>query len=70
MINDIDPYGEEIWENEQLYGLQYLESTRGIYPEVDAITDRIILRREREIKYHNFPWWKKMFIDRFIYIYS
>lgn len=66
----IDPYCEEIWEDEKLYGLDYLETIRGIYPDVDSLTDKIVSRRKKEIKYNSFPWWKKIFIDKIIYIYS
>jgi hypothetical protein len=71
--HDIDPYGEEIWEDEKLYGLEYLESIRGIYPEVDRITDRIkngiLMQRERLMQWEIMPWWKKIFISKIEFIY-
>lgn len=58
---DIDPYGEEIWENEILYGFQHLESIRGLYPEVDIITDRLCRERDELQEWFQMPWWKKLF---------
>jgi len=68
--SEIDPYGEEIWENEPLYGLAYLESVRGQWPELDRITDRIILQQSRVVEWYNLPWWKKIFISKIEYIYK
>lgn len=58
---DIDPYGEEIWENEILYGFAHLESIRGLYPEIDIITDRLCRERDELHAWFNMPWWKKLF---------
>jgi hypothetical protein len=58
---DIDPYGEEIWENEVLYGLAHLESIRGLYPEVDEITDRLCRERNELQEWFQMPWWKRIF---------
>jgi len=68
---DIDPYGEEIWGDdeksqtiyriEHLYGFEYLESIRGLYDDVDIITDRLIKERDELQIWFQMPWWKKMF---------
>lgn len=71
-MNEIDPYGEEIWgdENFPYPIIKPLETYRGIDPYLDLLINKINRVHCREQIWYNMPWWKKIFKKRIFFVYK